>query len=380
MASKITNFQCPACTGPLRFDGESGKLKCDYCGSLFTVQEIEALYEDKIDQAAESAQAAEAQAEAEQEVSLGPDPQGDWDWNTMSDWDEEMSHLKSYNCPSCGAELICEETTVATSCPYCGNPTVVPGHFTGMLKPDYILPFKLDKNAAVSALKEFYRGKKLLPKTFKEENHIEEIKGVYVPFWLFDGTAEADMEFAATRSRSYTQGNKRITETDHFRVRRSGTVHFHRIPVDGSRKMPDAHMDAIEPFDYGELKPFSASYLPGFLAERYDVDADECERRADRRAANTTEDLVRATVSGYSSCSTVSRNIEMMRGEVKYALMPVWLLATRWNGQSFLFAMNGQTGRLIGDLPSSPALYWSWFARIALPIAAVAGLVLHFFF
>ena len=375
MASQITNFQCPACTGPLHFDGESGKLKCDYCGSLFTVQEIEALYGDKIDQAAQSAQAAEAQAAQTAEV-----PEGEWDWNTMSDWDEEQNHLKAYNCPSCGAELICEETTVATSCPYCGNPPVVPGQVTGMLKPDYILPFKLDKEAAVRALKKYYTGKKLLPKTFKDENHIEEIKGVYVPFWLFNGTAEADMAFAATRSRSYTQGNKRITETDHFQVRRSGTVSFRRIPVDGSRKMPDAHMDAIEPFDYEELKPFSAAYLPGFLAEKYDVDSYECEQRANRRAANTTEDIIRESVTGYSTVTTVSRDIQMMRGAVKYALMPVWLLATRWNGQSFLCAMNGQTGKFIGDLPTSKALYWSWFARIAVPIAAATAAVLHFFF
>ena len=367
MASQVTNFQCPSCTGPLHFDGESGKLVCDYCGSSFTVHEIEALYQDKLDQAAQSAQT-EANASIPEPQPSAPDPEGDWDWNTMSSWDEEQSHL------------ICEETTVATSCPYCGNPTVVPGQFTGMLKPDFILPFKRDKEAAVQALRKFYKGKKLLPKKFSEENHIEEIKGVYVPFWLFDGTAEADMEFSATRSRSYTQGNKRITETDHFRVHRRGTVSFHRIPVDGSRKMPDALMDAIEPFDYNELKSFSAAYLPGFLAEKYDVDSDECEQRANRRAANTTEEIVRNSVTGYSTVSTLSRNIDMMRGEVKYALIPVWLLTTKWHDQLYYFAMNGQTGKLIGDLPSSTALYWSWFARIAVPIAAVVGAVMHFFF
>ena len=371
MATQITNFQCPACTGPLQYDGSSGKLKCEYCGSLFSVQEIEGLYGGKLDAAA----AASAQAQAHEEQV----PEGDWNWETAgSDWEEEEAHLKAYNCPSCGAELICEETTVATSCPYCGNPTVVPGQFTGMLKPDYILPFKLDKDAAVTALREFYHGKKLLPKAFSRENHIEEVKGVYVPFWLFDGHCEADMDFSATKVRSYTSGREHVTETDHYHVRRSGTVSFHRIPVDGSRKMPDAHMDAIEPFDYEDLKPFSAAYLPGFLAEKYDVDADESENRADRRAVNTAEEIIRSTVSGYSTVTTTSKNIHMIRGEVKYALMPVWLLATRWNGKSFLFAMNGQTGKMIGDLPTSTGLYWSWFARIALPIAAAAAVLLHF--
>ena len=259
MASQITNFQCPACTGPLHFEGASGQLACDYCGSHFTVQEIEALYGGKIDQAAQAAQ-------AEEPV---PSPVEGWDWPEDENWDAEQAHLKSYTCPSCAAELICDETTVATSCPYCGNPTVVPAQFQGMLKPDFILPFKLDKEAAVRALKKYYQGKKLLPKSFRSDNHIEEVKGVYVPFWLFDGEADADMEFAATQVRVYSNGRERVTETDHFRVRRAGSVAFENIPVDASRQMPDAHMDAIETFDYAELKPFSAAYLPGYYANKY---------------------------------------------------------------------------------------------------------------
>ncbi|MBR3475093.1 MAG: hypothetical protein IKH34_08525 [Oscillospiraceae bacterium] len=369
MPSKITNYQCPACTGPLRYDGASGKLCCDFCGSSYTVKEIEALYKDKLDQAAQAdvqqqaAQAAQAQqAEAAGEVS----------WSD----DRIEEGMRAYNCPSCGAELICDETTAATSCPYCGNPTVVPGQFHGMLKPDYILPFKLDKEAAKKALREYYKGKRLLPKAFSAENHIEEIKGVYVPFWLFDGQGDADLRFKATKVTSHRSGDYQVTITDHYDVRRAGTVDFSRIPVDGSRKMPDAHMDAIEPFDYRELKPFSTAYMPGFLAERYDVDMEECSKRAKRRASNTTEQIVASTVRGYSSATPVGKNLVLRRGAVKYVMLPVWLLSTRWNGQSFLFAMNGQTGKLVGDLPVSMARYWGWFGAIAAPLAAIlAGLL-----
>ena len=194
MPSQITNYQCPACTGPLRYDGGSGKLVCDYCGSAFTVQEIEKLYQEKLDQAeaAGVAQAAkeEAQAAAAAEAAQvgAEDPE----------WDLAQAGMKAYTCPSCAAELICDATTAATSCPYCGNPTVVPAQFHGMLKPDYILPFKLDKEAAKKALRAFYKGKRLLPRAFTTDNHIEEIKGVYVPFWLFDGQGDADLNFTAT--------------------------------------------------------------------------------------------------------------------------------------------------------------------------------------
>ncbi len=362
MPSQITNYQCPACTGPLHFDGATGRLKCEYCESSYSVQEIEALYAEK-EQAAEAA-AVEAQkpenAQAAEEYSFQQGAEG----------------LKVYVCPSCGAELFCDETTAATSCPYCGNPTVVPGQFHGQQKPDFVIPFKLDKKAAVAALKNFYKGKKLLPKAFSDQNHIEEIKGVYVPFWLFDGQVSADIRYAATRTSSHTSGKYRITETDHFDVRRAGTLDFERIPADGASKMADALMDAIEPFDYSELKPFSTAYLPGFLADIYDVPAEEASERAKRRACATAVSEMGATVVGYATCAPVSQQVELRRIKARYALLPVWMLSTRWNGKSYMFAMNGQTGKLIGDLPVSMGRWWAWFFGIAAPLAGVLALFL----
>ena len=294
MAEQISNYQCPACTGPLHFDGKSGKLQCDYCGSSFSVQEIEALYKDKDEAAAQ----ATAQAQAEQQAQE-PD-------YAPSNWAEDEG-LRVYNCPSCGAELICDENTAATACPYCNNPSIVPGQLSDMLKPDYVIPFKLDKEAAKKALKNYYRGKKLLPNAFSDRNHIEEIKGVYVPFWLFDGTVDADMRFQGTRVNSVTTGREIITTTEYYNVHRAGTVRFEKIPVDASSKMPDAHMDAIEPYDYDELKPFSTAYLPGFLADKYDQGPDACSERAETRAQNTAADLMAQTVSGYTSVSRTEK-------------------------------------------------------------------------
>lgn len=357
MASQVTNFQCPSCTGPLRFDGAAGKLVCDYCGSAFTPQEIEALYDEKL--AAAEAAGVAAQASPQE------DP-----------WGEEAAHLKVYSCPSCGAELFCEETTAATSCPYCGNPTVVPSQFHGVLKPDYVLPFKLDKEAAVAALKNYYKGKRLLPKAFSDKNHIEEIKGVYVPFWLYDGTVKADLHYNATRVHSHTSGQYRITTTEHYVLRRAGTLDFRRIPADGSTKMPDAHMDAIEPFDYSELKPFSTAYLPGFLADIYDVPAADAAKRAVSRACNTAVAEMTATAVGYTTCAPTGQRVGMPRYTAHYALLPVWMLSTRYNGKNFLFAMNGQTGKLVGDLPVSAGRYLGWFFGIAGSAAAVLAALL----
>jgi len=358
--------------GPLHYVGESGMLECDYCGNHYSVREVETLFEQQNAQAEQAA----AAIEAEQAEHAGEYEQ-DWDCAAAgSSWDAEAEGMKLYNCPSCGAELICDATTAATSCPYCGNHGILPGKFRGLLKPDFILPFKQSKEDAVRALKKYYGGKRLLPRAFVDGNHIEEIKGVYVPFWLFNGKADVDMHFQATRVHTHRVGDERITETDHFDLHRAGSVEFSRIPVDASSKMPDSHMDAIEAFDYNDLKPFSTAYLPGFLADVYDVEARDCAAHADERARNTAVDIVSSTVGGYSSCVPVSENVRLRRGTVDYALLPVWMLSTRWNGQNFLFAMNGQTGKLIGDLPVSKGRYWGMFAGVALPIAAVLALLL----
>ena len=368
MADQISNYQCPSCTGPLHYDGKSGRLKCDYCGSSFSVQQIEALYKDKDEAAAQAAQAQGTQDSFSAE--------GEWT-GSGTNWAKEPG-LKLYNCPSCGAELVCDETTAATACPYCGNPAIVPGQLSDMLKPDYVIPFKLGKEEAVAALKKYYNGKKLLPKAFSDKNHIQEIKGVYVPFWLYDGAADADLQFQATRVNSVTTGNSIVTTTDYYRLRRAGTVNFEKIPVDASSNMPDTHMDAIEPYDYSELKPFSNAYLPGFLANKYDLTPEACSKRADERAANTAVDLVAQTVGGYSSVVPQGRQIRIRRGRVHYALLPVWLLSTQYCGENFLFAMNGQTGKLIGDLPVAGKRAFGWYVGVTAAVTAIMSLFLYF--
>ena len=290
----------------------------------------------------------------------------------------EGEGMKAYNCPSCGAELICDETTAATSCPYCGNPTVVPGQFSGALKPEFVLPFRMTKDDAVRALRAHYRGKPFLPRSFTAGNHIEEIQGVYVPFWLFDGGAEGEVDYKAANSRTYRDDDYEVTETDHYDVRRAGSIAFEKIPVDASSKMPDDHMDSIEPFDYTQMQPFSTAYLPGYLADKYDVTVDDSRARADRRSRETLENALRETVTGYGTCVTDRTDIRLHRGKVHYALLPVWMLSTKWNGESFLFAMNGQTGKLVGDLPTDRSRYWGTFGAIAGAVTVALTVILQF--
>ena len=372
MASQVTNYKCPACTGPLHFVGASGKLECDYCGTQYEVADIEKLYADKEAAAAAASERAEAKAEANRQKMADMESQG-WDTSGLSsDWGAEADGMKAYNCPSCGAELICDASTAATSCPYCGNPTVVPGQFSGALKPDFVLPFKLSKEDAVAALKNHYKGKPLLPKAFTSGNHIEKIQGVYVPFWMFDGQAEGTVDYEGLIHHEYETSDYEVTETEHYDVHRGGSISFEKVPVDASSKMPDDHMDSIEPYDYDELKPFSSAYLPGYLADKYDVSVEDSRARADRRCEGSFVAAMEGTVEGYTSCSVKEENIRLKRGKVQYALMPVWILNTKWEGKDYLFAMNGQTGKLVGNLPVSKKRVLGLFSAIAAPLLAAA--------
>ena len=363
--TNINEYKCPACTGPLHFVGESGKLECDYCGASYEVGEIEALY---------GGQEEETQAPFQETETGSQAQETDWDISDIQeDWGEDAAGMKIYNCPSCGAELICDETTAATSCPYCGNNTIIAGQFGGTLKPDYVIPFKLDKKAAVTALKNHYGKKFFLPRAFSDNNHLEEVQGIYVPFWLFDAGAEADCSFHATRSHTHREGNYRVTVTEHYNVRRSGSMAFEHIPADGSKKMPDDYMDSIEPFDYSELKPFTSVYLPGYLADKYDVSAEESMKRADLRCQNSAKEAMEKDVIGYETVTSTGSNIHLLRGKVHYALMPVWTLRTKWQGKEYLFMMNGQTGKIVGDLPVSKGRFWGLTAALSV---AFSGLLL----
>ena len=383
MPTQVTNYQCPACTGPLHYSAKSGKLACDYCGSSFDVAEIEALYARKEAEAAAAKQAADAKAEAAQaakaEAAEAAAASGGWDTSDLSrDWGAEADGLRVYSCPSCGAELICDQSTAATACPYCGNPAIVPGQFSGALRPDYILPFRLSKDDAVQALRAHYKGKPFLPRSFTSANHIEQIQGVYVPFWLFDGGAEGAASYRASNTNVFETGDYEITETRHYHVVRAGSLAFEKIPVDASSKMPDDHMDSIEPFDYAQLRPFSTAYLPGYLADKYDVTIDDSRDRADTRCRETLAQALRDTVTGYGACVTEREDIALRRGKVHYALLPVWMLSTKWHGQDFLFAMNGQTGKLVGDLPTDRGRFWGMFAAIAASLTVALTAILQF--
>ncbi len=324
----ISEQKCPCCGGGVEFDTGVQKLKCPYCDTEF---EIDQLQQDSV----------------QDTDSIN--------WNSQeNEWGAgETDSMNVYSCQSCGGEIISDSTTGASKCPYCDNPVVMKGQFSGDLRPDLIIPFKLDKKAAKEALKKHLANKKFVPKSFLDNNRIEEIKGVYVPHWLFTCDTFASANFKATKQRRWSDNNYNYTETSHYDVFRSGNISFDNVPVDGSTKMPDDLMESVEPFDLSQAVDFNTAYLAGYLADKYDVTADMSMNRANERIRESAGDALQNTVNGYSSIDSRIVNINIANGLYKYALYPVWILNSTWNGNNYTFAMNGQTGKFVGNIPTN---------------------------
>ena len=321
MANTI-NYKCPNCGGIIEFDSATQSMKCPYCDSEFSVRDFD--YKDDF-----------------------------LNWKT-----DEGYHL--YHCDSCGAELISDDTAASMKCPYCDNPVIITDRLSGEYKPDLIIPFKLDKNAAKTALSNHFKDKKLLPRVFSTDNHLDEIKGIYVPFWLFDTEVNASANYEMKNTSIWSDARLQYTETMVYNATRTGTLSFNNVPVDGSEKMDNTMMESLEPFDYSQLLPFKTAYLAGYMADKYDVNSNETVDRIRQRVCSSACDYLDSTISGYDSIHRINQSAYLTNTKIKYALLPVWILNTTWHGKRYIFAMNGQTGKFIGDLPIDNKLVWKY--------------------
>ena len=356
--SDINEYKCPSCGGAIEFDSHSQKMKCPYCDTEFDLETLKK-YDEQLSK----------EAEQKDDVS-------DWQTDPGKQWQEgETDGMNVYTCKSCGGEIVSDENTGATSCPYCGNPVILTERFRGALRPDMVIPFKLDKKAAKEAYYKHIKGRPLLPKVFRRENHIDEIKGIYVPFWLFDADVAADARYKATKVRVWSDSDYDYTETSYYSVDRSGNMSFVSVPVDGSSRMPDDLMESIEPYKVADAVEFQTAYLSGYLADKYDVDAQQSTDRARERMKESAQDVLRDTVKGYASVIPENTNVRISGGDAKYALYPVWILNTTWRGKKYIFAMNGQTGRMTGDLPVDNGAYTRWLLGLTAVFSIAAYLV-----
>lgn len=310
-------FKCLNCKAGLNFNPPTQKWVCDYCYSEFVKEDLEDNSQDD---------------------------------NQLTD---DVSDLDLYNCNSCGAQIITDTTTSATFCLYCKNPTIIKNRFSGVFKPKYVIPFKITSDEAKRKYKSWIRKKIFAPKEFKTKDEIDKVTGIYVPFWLFNSYVYGSIDGQARRVHSSTRGDYKYTTTKYYQVLRRGNTKYINVPVDGSKKLDDKMMQMIEPFEYKDLTEFSMQYMSGFMADKYDVDVDEASVVMNQRINEFFEKRLRDTINGYSSVAVNSRNINLSDISQHYAMLPIFLLTNSYKEKKYLFMINGQTGKIVGDTPLS---------------------------
>ncbi len=322
-------YKCPNCAADIQFSAKEQKFVCEYCNSSFTEQEMK-----------EIAALQEQQHPDRPEEAQQPD-------------DEFTEHTSVYSCDSCGATIMADENTAATFCYYCHNPVILKGRVSGEYRPSYVLPFQIDREAAIGHFKEFVKKHRFLPKDFLSAGQQEKIVGLYVPFWVTDVNVNAEMDALGKRIRSWTSGNYSYTETQEYALARKANVVIKGLPADGASHIDDDLMEAVEPFDYAKIKPFAMQYLSGFLAEKYDMDYAKMFPRIQNRAVQASDQLVRQSMTGYSSVSVTRSDIKVMNTKWEYMLLPVWFMTYKYNDKVYEFALNGQTAKFVGEPPLS---------------------------
>lgn len=338
---KVLDVQCPHCSAPVHFSAKIGKMHCEYCGYEFDASEIKQEVQEEV---------------VEESVD-----------------DSEASYVR-YNCPDCGAEIITDENTAATFCLYCGNTSIIKSRLEGKFAPSLIIPFKTEKEKAIEAFKNIRKGRPFVPKMFNNEKNIEKITGLYIPFWLYNITVNGSMEGTATKVKHWTVGNTHYTKTDYYNVERAGKMYFKRVPVDGSKKFDNDIMNTIEPFDYSELVKYNHAYLSGFLAEKYDVDSEEAFADARERVLTSGKVTIDKSLN-YATVTRKNENIEIADKMHEYVLLPVWMVSVKYNNEFYIFAMNGQTGEFVGNIPldKKKVVIYSFLVFISVMVIFLIG-------
>ncbi len=348
-------FKCPNCGAELVFSAQQQDFRCEYCQSSFTKEEMEHI----------------AAKQEEKLESITPEQQ-----QATEEFTEGTGY---YHCESCGAEVMADDNTAATFCYYCHSPVILQGRVSGEFRPSKVIPFKLDRNAALNQFKSWCKKKWFLPSDFNTDTQMEKMVGLYVPFWVTDCENSADMEALGKQVRSWTSGDTRITETKEYAVKRNATVVLRGIPADGASHISDVLMEALEPFDYQATEPFAMQYLSGFLAEKYDLNMAAVFPRVQKRAVQACDSLLRASATGYTSLSVTHSDIKVLSTDWQYMLLPVWFMTYRYQDKTYEFAINGQTGKFAGEPPISKSRMWGFSLGLAGVVAVISILIGGFF-
>lgn len=356
-------IKCPNCTANLKFDAGVQQLTCEYCGASFNPSAFSGIPNEL--STGESIYDTVVATESDFEKSEESVDEG-------KKIDYQQTEFK---CNSCGATIVTDSNTSATFCAFCGSPALVGQRLTKEFEPKYIIPFQIPREKAVDIFIGWAKGGRWTPFGFVSDKNIEKLTGLYVPFWLFNVDAHVDAKGTGSKS-VYKGDDEIIREIEWERV---GDLKWRNIPLDGETRIDDALMEAIEPFHYTKMIPFDYKYLPGFYADRYDLEAKDLSDRCKARVKGEIDDYINRTLKDFTTKDIKKNDTKLTSISANYALLPVWFMSYKYLGKYYYFAINGETGEACGDMPVSPLKKSVFFFLVLGILAVVARFILGCF-
>ena len=359
--------KCPRCDGALEYNPSSDRMDCPYCGSNFDTAEV-------MEAQRTQDNVVRMQSPARSEFPVGGNAYGDMQpqaasGTTAVSGAENTMECNIYTCTACGAELAVNGVEASTFCAYCGQPTIVFSRVSHELMPKYILPFRIQKDQAVSGIREKLNKGFFVPNEIKNFE-VEKVRGIYIPYFLFD------VYYYDWQRLRGTVGSGKHKKTKYFI--REAECDFKRLTCDASKQLNDESSQRLEPYDLRMLRPFEAGYLSGFYADKYDMTDQELTGVAVGRCKELFDkemiDSVRA-----NSVRIVQNNPRYEVKSAEYALLPAWFMTFRYKNEPFTMLVNGQTGKVVGAVPFNKAKLVSLFIIIAI-IGSIIFSVLGLFF
>ncbi len=348
-------FPCDQCGSDYRFDPVRGTLICDHCGH------------------SEAIAAAPWKGAALKELDFNAA-------NAEQLPGNETQETRVSSCPNCAAQVTFDPDTHAAECPFCATPIVIGTGTSRHLKPRGVLPFSIEERNARKAMSDWLGKLWFAPNGLQEyARKGRKMQGIYVPYWTFD--ADTKSRYKGERGTLYYETRtvkrdgksvqERVAKVRWRNVRGRVARFFDDVLVLASQSLPKRYTDALEPWDLAALEPYQPQYLAGFRAEAYTVQLADGYAQARQHMARVIERDVRFDIGGdRQRIHDVDTDVSGVT--FKHILLPVWLAAYKYRGETYRFVVNGRTGRVQGERPWS-AIKITIAVVLALVVAAGAG-------
>ena len=324
-------FACKNCGGNVKYDIASGQLACAYCHTLFDPY----AYEDK---------STDADVEKDFESTI-------------------------FTCPQCGGEILSTDDTVAGFCSFCGASTVLYSRIEREHRPAYIIPFTKTKEDCKQAYAKLMRKAIFAPKELKDPKYIDGFRGIYMPYWTY--YVEQNTPISLDAQKSHRSGDYIIT--DHSKLNGNIDAYYKGLSYDASSSFEDNLSETLAPYDVKHMKRFTPSFLSGFYADTADVPAEVYQGEAIELAYDNSIKEISAVpeFSEYTLTENESLSPESLGTTIKaadYSMFPVWFLSYRNKDRVAYATVNGQTGKVVADVPVSIGKFMLGSLIAAIPV------------